>query len=108
MIAISNSSPIIYLAKLNKLVLLKKLFKKILIQNEVYKEVVEEGRKLAQKEVILIEEVINEKFIFVKEVKKLQKFEKFSQLHEGEINAISLCLSPVSYTHLTLPTTPYV
>lgn len=91
--AISNSTPIMYLAKLSKLRLLKKIYNVIVIPEEVYKEVVEEGKKLNQKEVLLIEEAINEKFIVVKKVKKIKKFKQFSQLHEGEINAISLCLT---------------
>jgi len=92
MIAISDSTPIIYLAKLNLLKLLKKIYSEILIPKEVYKEVVEEGKKSNQKEVLLIEEAINKKFIIVKKVKKAKKFEQFSQLHDGEINTISLCL----------------
>lgn len=91
--AISNSSPLIYLAKISKLKLLRNIYDKILIPKEVFKEVVEEGKKLNQKEVILIEELINEKFISVEESRKLRKFEKLSQLHEGEIYAISLCLN---------------
>lgn len=93
MITISNSSPIMYLAKINKLKLVKNIYSKILIPKEVYREVVEEGKKLNQKEIVLIEEAIDEGFIFVKEIKKLKKFEQFSQFHEGEICAISLCLN---------------
>jgi len=92
MITISNSSPIMYLAKINKIKLLKSFYNKILIPQEVYREVVEEGRKLNQKEVVLIEEAIDEGFISIKEVKVIKKFERFSQLHDGEIHAISLCL----------------
>jgi len=83
----------IYLAKINKLRLLKKVYDKIIIPKEVYREVVEEGRRLSQKEVVLIEEMIDDGLISVEQVKSLKKFEQFSQLHQGEVHAISLCLN---------------
>jgi hypothetical protein len=41
---ISNSTVLIYLAKIGKLSLLKKLFRKVLIPGEVFNEVVIRGR----------------------------------------------------------------
>ena len=44
MIVVSNSGPLISLAKINNFVLLRQIFKKILIPEWVYVEVVEEGK----------------------------------------------------------------
>lgn len=87
---ISNSTPLIYLAKLNKLNLVLKIYKKILIPEEVYSEVVIEGKRLNKKEVILIEDLINQKLIEVKKVNELKK--ELNTLHLGELKAINLCL----------------
>lgn len=43
MIAVSNSSPIIFLAKINKLSLLKYFFDKIVVPKSVYEEIVIKG-----------------------------------------------------------------
>ena len=45
MIIISNASTLIYLAKVNRLHLLKDLFKKVIIPMEVYEEVIIRGIK---------------------------------------------------------------
>jgi hypothetical protein len=47
MIAVSNSTPLIALAKINRLDLLKDYFGKIYIPEEVYDEVVRRGGDLA-------------------------------------------------------------
>ncbi len=88
---ISNSTPLIYLAKLNKLNLVIDIYKKILIPEEVFSEVVLGGKELNKKEVILIEDLISQKVIEVKEVKELKR--ELNTLHTGEAKAISLCLN---------------
>ncbi len=87
---ISNSTPLIYLAKLNKLDLVFKTYKKILIPKEVYSEVVIEGKKMNKHEVVLIEEFINKKLIKIKDAGLLHQELRF--LHIGEAKAINLCL----------------
>ena len=40
---VSNTSPLIWLSKIGKITLLKKLFDEVIIPKEVYKEAVERG-----------------------------------------------------------------
>ena len=90
---ISNSSPLILLAKINKIQILEKLYKKIYTPYEVYNETVIKGKKENYSDAAVIEKHINE-FIFVidlnsqykKEAEKLR-----SILGSGESEAIALC-----------------
>ena len=66
---ISNSSPLIYLSKLNKLELLRKLFSKIIIPKQVYEEVVVKGRENKFLDYLKIENAINNNWIIVEESK---------------------------------------
>ena len=88
MIAVSDSTPMIYLSKLGKLHYLKSLFKNIFITKEVFAEVVLKGKEQNKKEIASIEEAIEEKFIVVKSVMK-----KINMLNlgEGELTSLSLC-----------------
>ena len=91
---ISNSSPLILLAKINKLSVLEKLYKKISIPYGVYNEVIAKGKKENYSDAALIERHINE-VIFVinlkpeyrKEAEKLREI-----IGSGESEAIALCL----------------
>ncbi len=85
--AVSNSTPLIYLSKLNKLEELQKFFEKIYIPEAVYREVVIKGKELNKLEVIVIEKLMSEKFIIVE--KTNPKLE-IKTLHIGELEAISL------------------
>lgn len=87
---ISNSTPLIYLAKLKKLPLLREMFKEILIPEEVYKEVIVEGKKLKKPEVILLEKLVNDGYIKIQKPKPKMEVDT---LHKGEIGAISLALN---------------
>lgn len=87
--AVSNSTPLIYFAKLNKFSLLTKLFKEIFIPKEVYDEVVLKGKELNKPEVIVIQNFIQKNCIRVKKVKPNLKIDT---LHKGEISIISLAL----------------
>lgn len=85
--AIADATPLIHLAKIGKLYLLKGLFEKIIIEGEVYREVIEKGEGHA--EIQLIKKMIGEEFIIIREsVKKIE----MPSLHEGERKSISLCL----------------
>ena len=91
---ISNSSPLILLAKINKLSVLEKLYKKIYVPYEVYNEVVIKGKRENYSDASLIERDMNE-FIFVinlnsehkKEAEKLKNI-----IGSGESEAIALSL----------------
>ena len=85
-IVVSDSTTLIHLAKIECINLLKKLFDKIIIENEIYKEIIERGKEHI--EVLLIKRLIEENFIVVK---KATKKIEILDLHEGEVMSISLC-----------------
>ena len=83
---VSDSTSLIHLGKIGKIDLLKRLFEKIIIENEVYKEIIEKGRMYS--EVPMIKKLIEEGFILIKEATKQIEM---PNLHEGEKKTISLC-----------------
>lgn len=90
----SNSSPLILLAKINKLELIKEVYKKVHIPIEVYNEVVVKGKEEKYSDAFIIEKYIND-FIFVVELKNNYKKEadKWNKiLGTGESEAITLAL----------------
>lgn len=86
--AVSNATPLMYLAKVGKINFLRKLFDKIYIPSEVFEEVITEGKRLNRKEILLIENLISDGFIEIGEVKSGSEIKS---LHEGEAKAIALC-----------------
>ncbi|MBI4146939.1 hypothetical protein HY489_06415 [Candidatus Woesearchaeota archaeon] len=87
---VSDSSPLIFLAKLNVLELVQKLYTKIIIPTEVYEEVITIGKKEGFKEVVVLEQFVSSGFIKQRVVSKRGK--DFKNLHEGERSALQLCL----------------
>lgn len=85
---VSNATPLIYLAKIKKYSLLKSLFDKIIISQEVKIEIVDEGKKLKQADALLIEREIEVGFIEVMKVEKL--LETSLELELGELSTLSL------------------
>ena len=85
---VSNATPLIYLAKIKKYSLLKSLFDKIIISQEVKIEIVDEGKKLKQPDALLIEKEIEDGFIEVMKVEKL--VETGLELDLGELSTLSL------------------
>jgi len=85
---VSNSSPIIHLAKIGKLSLLRKYFNTIMVPESVFKECVAEGKDRKE-----VEAVKKAEWIRVAEVqdKKLVKLLQ-SSLDDGESEAIALSL----------------
>ncbi|MBU4374693.1 MAG: hypothetical protein KKD69_04965 [Euryarchaeota archaeon] len=86
---VSNSTVLIYLAKIGKLSLLKKLFRKVLIPVEVFNEVVIRGREYQHPDAFIIEVAVEEGWIEVKENEALMELEEFG-IDSGESHAISL------------------
>jgi uncharacterized protein len=84
---VSNTSPLLYLAKLGKLELLKKLFAKVFIPEEVYEEAVLNGKDFVDSKVI--ERAVNEKWIEVKTTSNKNK-ETYGEIDIGESAAIQL------------------
>jgi predicted nucleic acid-binding protein len=91
---VSDSSPLILLAKTGRLNLIKELWNKVHIPKEVYNEVIVKGKKEAYGDAFVIEKEINN-FIFIKElnVKYKREAEKLRGIiGSGESEAILLCL----------------
>jgi len=85
---VSDASPLILLAKIRRLDLLKKLYSEVLIPREVEKEV-------TRREASPIISGIREGWIKVKELKLSSEVKEMGEnlgLHEGEMYALSLAL----------------
>ncbi len=87
---ISNTSPLIYLGKIKKLQLLKKLFNEISIPKQVYDEIIK-GKEEKFLDALIIEKAAGDGWIKVKDVEIDEEVEKFSsELDFGEVAVISL------------------
>ena len=88
---LSNSSPLIYLAKLGKLDILKTLFKEIIIPKEVYEEVVIKGKEEKFFDALKVENSVQEGWLKVKETTINKEIETLApEIDLGEIALISL------------------
>lgn len=91
---VSNSTPLIYLSKISRLDLLKKLFGTVIIPSEVYQEVVIKGQEEGYVDANIIENAIRSGWIKVKPVKKQKEnLKEFREIHQGEIAVINLYFS---------------
>lgn len=87
---ISNTSPLIYLAKLRRISILKALFKEVIITREVYEEIIE-GKKQKFFDALIVERAIKEGWIKVKEIKIDKEVSYFApEIDKGEASTISL------------------
>jgi predicted nucleic acid-binding protein len=84
---VSNATPLIYLAKTGKINLLKKVFGKVFIPEEVKVEVVDKGKSLKEKDAYTIEKAIDEGWI---KVVAAETIEIPIKLDKGEVAALSL------------------
>lgn len=84
---VSNASPLIYLAKVERLSLLRELFEEVHIPREVREETVDRGKELGESDALVIESGIEDGWIIARDVEaKDVPFE----LERGEIAALSL------------------
>jgi predicted nucleic acid-binding protein len=67
---VSNATPLVYLAKADRLDLLLSLFEEILIPEAVREEVVLKGKQLGQADAFVVEKAIKEGRISVREVQR--------------------------------------
>ena len=87
---ISNSSPLILLARINKLGIIKEIYKKIYIPKAVYNEVIVRGKEEKYSDAFIIERAVDD-FIFIKELKEenLRESKKLNDvIGMGESGAI--------------------
>jgi predicted nucleic acid-binding protein len=86
---VSNSTVLIFLSKIDKLYLLKELFKTIFIPEEVKNEVVNEGKKQNHIDAIEIEKAVNDGWINIEKTDIIPILENIG-IDKGEAEAISL------------------
>ena len=92
---VSNTSPLIWLSKIGRITLLKKLFGEIIIP-EVYKEAVERGLQEGFSDALAIKECVDQGWIKIsklneRQIKLCQKMmEHAFEIHLGEAQAIIL------------------
>lgn len=67
---VSDAGPLIHLAQINRLYLLKKLFKNVMITPSVKREAVDEGLRLGHNDAKIIGKAIMEGWVIIKEVPK--------------------------------------
>lgn len=85
---ISDATPLIYLAKIEKISLIKSLYNTIIISSEIKNEIVDEGKRLKEKDAFLIEKEIKDGFI---EVIKVSNYIKpVFKIDKGELSILSL------------------
>ncbi|CAB1078449.1 hypothetical protein D1AOALGA4SA_6188 [Olavius algarvensis Delta 1 endosymbiont] len=87
---VSNATPLIYLAKTDKLNLLKAIADQVYIPNAVFQEVVIEGKRLGEKDAYRVEKCVNQGWLSTQEVKTLLSFD--FPVHFGELEVISLAV----------------
>jgi predicted nucleic acid-binding protein len=68
---VSNSTVLIYLAKIGKFGLLKKLFKNILMPAEVFSEVVIRGKEQQHFDALIVERSVEDGWIEVKDTSSI-------------------------------------
>lgn len=90
MLAVSNSSPLIFLSKIGRVHHLVQLFEKVIIPREVYEEVVIKGSEKGYPDAQAVDELVRRKFIEVKGV-EISHLEE-APIKEGEKAALSLAL----------------
>ncbi len=84
---VSDSSPLIYLSKIGRLNLLKRVYNKILIPKDVYEETVIEAKGKAG--VSEIEDAIEKKWIKIKNIKTSFEY-KDEGIQKADANVLSL------------------
>ena len=94
---IINASPLIILAKINKLEILKKTYGSIEIASSVYQEVVVNGLRIDSRDAHIVKEQIDSKNIDVWELRpefaeKAKKIESIYGIDIGEAETIALAL----------------
>ncbi len=88
---IANSTPLIYLAKVGKIELLRSLFSKIYIPEAVKYEVIDQGKAHNEPDAVIVEQAIQEGWIIVRKTKTLPILQEMG-IDLGEMEAISLAV----------------
>src|SRR3972149_8086096 len=92
MIVVSDSTPLIHFAKAGRLDILFILYNKILITEEVYSEVVEEGLILEKEDAVIIKEHIGKRIQIKNPSSSSMHIIRKYSIHKGEAESIQLAL----------------
>ena len=87
---VSNSTPLIFLAKIGKMALLDELFEVVIIPNKVFTEVVVEGKERGYSDSYMVEKFIEKDIIQIKEIKIGEATD--IPIGSGELEAIELAV----------------
>lgn len=87
---VSNAGPLIHLAKINKLHLLRELFGMVIVPRAVKEEVVDRGRETGAADAFAIEEELKKGWIKVHEHKGSEEIANRAGIEVGEAAAILL------------------
>ena len=83
----SDASPLISLAKAGKLYLVRELFGKVAIEEEVKRETIDRGKEEGAPDALVIEDAVKEGWI---EIERIKEEKRFRGIHKGEGNTILL------------------
>jgi len=84
---VSNATPLIYLAKIGRIGLLKGVFGEVLIPEKVKVEVVDRGKERGEKDASLVEKAIRKGWL---RILKTERIEVPIKLEAGELAVLSL------------------
>jgi predicted nucleic acid-binding protein len=90
---VSNAGPIVHLAKIGGLDLIKRIFGKVFITEEVHQEIVTRGKEIGAPDALLIEQAMKDGWIKIKKVKppsELKKLAKNAGIEVAETCSIHL------------------
>jgi predicted nucleic acid-binding protein len=93
MILVFDATPLIYLAKIEKLHLLEKVDAERIIPASVFEEVVVKGKKLGKPDAAVIEKLIEQGVFKVEDVEKTGLYEKLKEnknLSKADIDTLTL------------------
>lgn len=82
-LVVSDAGPLIHLAQIHKLLLLKKLFNRVVITPKVQREIVDVGLTYGYDDAMLVKKAIDEDWIFIKDITKAA-VSTVQRLVEGE------------------------
>lgn len=84
---VSNATPLIYLAKIGRILLLRKVFGEVFIPEEVKVEAVDKGKQLGERDAYVIEKAIEDEWL---KVIRTEALEIPIKLEPGEVAVLSL------------------
>jgi predicted nucleic acid-binding protein len=93
---VSDASPLIWLSKIGRIGLLRKLYGEVMVPEEVYREVVEEGLERGFSDALVVKDGVDEGWIRVSKLNEEKAelchgmVEHASEIHLGEAQAIAL------------------